>query len=250
MLNNQDKLDYMIALAAMKCAEEDAKAFNDLDTSDVVFDASYYKKRKKIINKYKRGPAMKTTGQVLIRLAAAIMIIVTLSVVLIGCVPGLRKAIYDAIVGWYNEYFTVRYENPDGYEKETRHSGPLETESAAVEMIAPTYIEEVRKPSNLPDGVWEDVISQNNTQITIDYYIGEEYLFSYTQMVLKVNDKYIDNDEVSIRPIDINGNDGTVIEYTEKNELNIIWSDNVYSYHIFSTECDLETLLKYAERVE
>ena len=250
MRNNQDKLDYMIALAAMKCAEEDAKAFNDLDTSDVVFDASYYKKRKKIINKYKRGPAMKTTGQVLIRLAAAIMIIVTLSVVLIGCVPGLRKAIYDAIVGWYNEYFTVRYENPDGYEKETRHSGPLETESAAVEVIAPTYIEEVRKPSNLPEGVWEDVLSENNTQITIDYYKGDEYLFSFTQGVLKPNDKYVDNDDINIKDIVINGKNAKVLEYINKKEISIIWNDDDYSYHIFSTECNLETLLKYAESVK
>ena len=249
MKNNQDKFDHLIALAAMKCAEEDAKAFNALDTSDVVFDDSYYRKRKRMINKYRRTTARKTTKTVLIRLAAAIMIIVTLSCVLIGCVPGLRKAIYDAIVKWYDDYFAVRYEDPNGQEKETNPEKETLFESEN-EIAAPTYIVEIRKPTNLPDGVWEDVLSENSTQITIDYYDGEKYLFSFIQMVLKANDKYVDNEDVNVKSIDINGNDGTVVEFTNKKEINIIWSDNEYSYHIFSTECDLETLLKYAESVK
>ena len=52
MQNNSDKFDHLISLSAIKCTEEDAKDFNDLDTSDVVFDSSYYRKRNKII---KRG---------------------------------------------------------------------------------------------------------------------------------------------------------------------------------------------------
>ena len=59
MFNNSDKFDHMIALAAMKCAEEDARALNELDTEGVSFDASYYRKRNRVINKCKRRSTVK-----------------------------------------------------------------------------------------------------------------------------------------------------------------------------------------------
>ena len=51
MQNNTDKLDHLIALAASKCLDEEAKALMDTDTSNVKFDDDYYRKRKKVINK-------------------------------------------------------------------------------------------------------------------------------------------------------------------------------------------------------
>ena len=49
MQNNSDKFDHLISLSAIKCTEEDAKKLKDIDTSDVVFDASYHRKRNKLI---------------------------------------------------------------------------------------------------------------------------------------------------------------------------------------------------------
>ena len=247
MLNNTDKFDHLIALAAMKCTEEEASELKSLDTSSVSFDPSYYRKRNKVIRQYKH----RTTGRrsTVVRLAVAIAAALILMTLLIGCVPRLREAIYNAIVEWYNDYFAVRYEDPDGKEKETGYVEESTT-TAESEVVAPTYIEDIRKPRDLPEGVWEDVLTQNNTHIIIDYYCGEAYLFSFTQMIIKPNDKYIDNDEVNVKYIDINGNSATVVEYIGKKEINIIWSDNEYSYHIFSTECDLSTLVEYAKSVK
>lgn len=246
MLNNSDKFDHLIALAAMKCTEEEAGELKSLDTSSVSFDPSYYRKRNKFIRQYKH----KSIGRrsIAIRLAVAIAAALILMSLLIGCVPKLREAIYNAIVEWYNECFSVRYEDPDGKEKETGYEEESTTEAESV--VAPTYIKNVRKPSDLPEGVWEDVIIENNTQITIDYYMGDEYLFSFIQVVMKPNDKYVDNDEVNVKYIDINGNNATVIEYIDKKEISIIWSDSEYSYQIFSTECDLPTLIEYAKSVK
>lgn len=246
MLNNSDKFDHLIALAAMKCTEEEAGELKSLDTSSVSFDPSYYRKRNKFIRQYKH----KSIGRrsIAIRLAVAIAAALILMSLLIGCVPRLREAIYNAIVEWYNECFSVRYEDPDGKEKETGYEEESTTEAESV--VAPTYIKNVRKPSDLPEGVWEDVIIENNTQITIDYYMGDEYLFSFIQVVMKPNDKYVDNDEVNVKYIDINGNNATVIEYIDKKEISIIWSDSEYSYQIFSTECDLPTLIEYAKSVK
>ena len=249
MFNNSDKFDHLIALAAMKCTEKEAKALNDLDTSGVTFDASYYRKRSKTINKCNRRAFVGITKAAAIRVAAVLIVMITLTCVLIGCVPGLRQAIYDAIVEWYNEYFTVRYEDPDGKEKET---GYVEQSTTATEsvIVAPTHIESVRKPTDLPDGVWEDKIIHNNTKMTIDYYLNDDFLFSFTQVILDPSDKYVDNEDVNIEYFKINGNDATVVAYKNKKEINIFWSDSEYSYHIFSTECDIETLLQYAKSVK
>ena len=249
MHNKSDKLDHLIALAAMNCAEEEAKEFKKLDTSNVEFDSSYYKKRKQIINKCKRRPAARLTKMFAIRVAAALMILITIGCVTIGCVPEWREAIFNAIVEWYDDCFAIRYENPEGQERETDPEKQTSPETEA-EIVVPTYIEEIRKPKNLPEGVWEDVLAATQTTINIDYYFNEEYLFSFSQLLLKPHDNYIDNEDGDVSYAKINGYDATVVDYTNKNEIYIFWSDGEYSYHIASTECDVETLIKYAESVK
>ena len=257
MQNNSDKFDHLIALAASKCLDEDTKAFMDADTSDVQFDEDYYRKRKQAINRSKRRSTLRCTKTVAIRLIAAIMVMVMLSCALIGCVPKWRRAIFNAILEWYDNYFAVTYEDPDAAPAETRHpettaAEPAESspdEPAEIKAV-PTYIEEVRKPTDLPDGVWEDVVLQNLITIEIDYYFGEDYLFSFSQRVLKPNDNYVDNEDTDVIYTNINGNEATIVEYVNKEETYILWSDGEYSYYILSTECDAETLITYAESVK
>jgi len=210
---------------------------------------SYYKKKKQIINKCRRDKSLRLTKFVAIRVAAALMILITLSCVLIGCVSEWREAIFNAIVEWYDDCFALRYEGPDSGEGETRNPETTDAETDTEKIKIPEYIEKVRKPRDLPEGVWEDVITNSLTTINIDYYNGEEYLFSFSQFILKPTDKYLDNEDGEIRSIKINGCDATVVEYTNKNEIYVFWSDGEYSYHISSTECDVETLIQYAESV-
>lgn len=247
MLNNSDKFDHLIALAATKCTEEEADELNSLDTSSVSFDPSYYRKRSKVIRQYKHKPRDRRSTAV--RLAVAIAAAVIVMSLLIGCVPRIREAIYNAIVEWYNDYFSVRYEDPDGQEKETLYEEESTTANE-LDADAPTFIEDIHKPRDLPEDVWEDVLSENNTHIIIDYYRGDEYLFSFTQSILKPIDRYVDNEDINVTYVQVNRNEATVFEYVDKKEINIIWNDGEYSYHIFSTQCDMETLIEYAESVK
>ena len=176
MYNKSDKFDHLIALAAMKCAEEDAKELNELDTSSVKFDPSYYRKRAKMINGRKRRPALKRARTVTLRVAAAIMIISMLGCIMIGCVPEWREAIFGAIIEWYDNCFAVRFETPGGSEPETE---PTDTNDG--QPTAPTSIEEIRKPTDLPEGVREDILLQNLSTFVVDYYFNDEYLFSFSQ---------------------------------------------------------------------
>ncbi|MBR2354050.1 MAG: DUF4367 domain-containing protein [Clostridia bacterium] len=245
MLNHSDKFDHLIALAATKCAEDDAKELQDLDTSDVTFDASYYKKKNKIIRTHKNTPSRSRFKTKTFRWVAAVIVIITMFGVLIGCVPRLRQAIYDAIVGWYDKYFTVSFESPSGQEQESAAD-----ENLAEEKVAPTYIEEPRKPTNLPEGVWEDEVIHSNAKIIIDYYVGEDYLFSFTQFLLKPFDKYVDNEEMDVTYTEINGFEATVIEYQYKDEICILWNDGEYAYQISSNTLGAEALIQYASSVK
>ncbi len=245
MFNNSDKFDHLIALAAINCAEEEAEALRNMDTSGVSFHESYYKKRAKIIKKYKRYPSGRSYKSTVVKVAVAAAVAVIMLSLFISCMPMLREAIYNAIVGWYEDYFTISYESPTGQERETEPV-PENGEQIAV----PTYIVEVHKPTDLPENILEDVVLKNSSKFAIDYYIGEEYLFSYSQFVLQPFDKYVDNEEIEVTSTYVNGNDATIVEYINKKEINIFWSDGEYAYHMFSTQCDVETLIKYAESVK
>lgn len=249
MQNKSDKFDYLIALAATKCLDEEAKALKEMDVSDVEFDEAYYRKRKKIINKTKRRATLSFRKTVAVRVAVAVMIIVMSVCLLIGCVPRWRQAIYEAIVKWYDDCFTVRYEDHNGKAAETRNTEVSVTDPEEV-IVVPTHIEEIRKPTGLPEGVWEDVVLQTSSVINIDYYSDEEYLFSFTQWLLKPSDNYVDNEDVNVTYIKINGNEASAVEYLNKEERYIFWNDGEYSYYIVSSECDLETLIRYAESVK
>ena len=249
MQNKSDKFDYLIALAATKCLDEEAKALKEMDVSDVEFDEAYYRKRKKIINKTKRRATLSFRKTVAVRVAVAVLIIVMSVCLLIGCVPRWRQAIYEAIVKWYDDCFTVRYESPNGKPQETTYPEESTSNTDPIK-VAPTQIEEIRKPRGLPEGVWEDVVLQNYAMISTDYYSNEDYLFSFTQWLLEPNDNRVDNEDVNVTYTKINGNDAAVVEYLNKEERYILWNDGEYSYYIVSTECDLETLIGYAESVK
>jgi hypothetical protein len=246
-MHNSDKFDHLIALAAMKCVEKEARELNEIDTSDVEFSASYYKKRAKIIRQCKRHSAASFSKAFVVKLVAVVAVVAMMTGVIIGCMPELRRAIYNAIVEWYDNYFAVRYESADG-EKETGFDE--ETESSPSATAAPTYIVSVRKPTILPEGVREEVVLETLTKFSADYYVDDQCMFSFSQYVLKSNDKYLDGENVDVSYIEINGHTATVVICIDEKGINILWSDKEYSYHIFSTKCDAETLLQYAESVK
>jgi hypothetical protein len=69
-------------------------------------------------------------------------------------------------------------------------------------------------------------------------------------VILDPSNKYVDNEDVDVTHIKINGNDATVVERIDNKDIDIFWNDSEYSYHIFSTECDLDILVEYAESVK
>ena len=53
-----DKLDVLIALSAKDCGNDDVEMFRKLDTSNVSLDKSFYRKKQRVINRYRHQPTV------------------------------------------------------------------------------------------------------------------------------------------------------------------------------------------------
>lgn len=269
--NKTDKLDLLIALAARDAAQDDLDMLASLDTSTVVFDKDYERKKRATINQICSRPNIRKLKYVGVRVAVALLSLILLAALVIGCVPPVRDAFIEAVVEWYDNYFTIRFETPNNPQNggiadtdetesqtyDTETSTTDETESQTVETTEettakepPKTIETIRKPTALPEGIEEDMYLANDSLVGIDYYLNGEYVIAFSQHLLENSDKYYDSDSATITEIRVNNYPSMLIEFTDKSEIAILWNDEEYIYMILSEFYDAEQLLVFAESVK
>lgn len=280
-----DKLDYLLYMVAAECCKTDVEKFDSIDDSKVDFSEDFCKKRDRIIRKYKYRPFLISVRKVAARAAIVLMAIMSAAFITVMAVEPLREAVFEAVIEWYDDYLTIRYERTDETDgateavtegktengianeatsestngvvgetteestDESTDESTSETETVVNEVTPPTTIEEVRKPTNLPDGVVEDVVIQNSVGVCIDYYLDNELIYSFEQLLLNNKDQYVDNESAVVCDVEINGNAGMVVEYTDKVGLTIVWNDGEYIYHIYSEKVDSNDLIVFAQSV-
>ena len=108
---------------------------------------------------------------------------------------------------------------------------------------------EYKKPSDLPSGYEGMESFKGKSQFVVDYYFGEEWSFTYIQVLLTETEKwYDDNGKMNVKTGTINGMEAVVLLSDGENTSLIVWHDEVYSYSIdgFLTE---EELIAFAESV-
>lgn len=259
-----DKLDALISLTAKDCGDDDVEMFNNLDISNVTLDKRFYSRMRRIISKHEHTAAVLTLKKCLVRVAVALMALMSLGFLTIMATPDLREALFDAVVEWYENYVSIRYV-PIENETDETHETDITEESTDVSLTAdsgeeskapavvtpPTKIEKVMKPTYVPEGIESEEIT-NNTMVVIDYYCGNDLYFTYHQTLLNGHDKLFNNKSTKISEITINETVATLIEYNDRSEKNIIWNDGLYFYHIevFESSISIEELLKVAESVQ
>ena len=72
---------------------------------------------------------------------------------------------------------------------------------------------------------------------------------SFTQALYDDRDKLYDNKVGVSHSIEVNGYRAVVLEL-ESNGLEIIWTDGVYYYDVYSTTLDVDELIKVASSVQ
>lgn len=234
-----DKLDMLICLAARQCGNDDVEAFDNTDTNDIKLSHGFYARARRTVSRYRHRTMMKTLHRVSVRIAVALMALMSLCVITVVAIPDLRHAVSGAVVEWYNDCISVKFE-PD--ESNIADAPTNHNSDAPVNF-------DVKMPTRLPDGVTEKVIANNEWRFVVNYYSGDKLLCSYRQCPLTDSKEYFDNTGIKISSIDIHDYTASLIEYSDHNAKTIIWNDGKYIYRIMSYELSRGELIDMAESI-
>lgn len=248
----RDKLDYLICIAASKCYDDYAKEFDAIDTSNVAFSKSYESKKKRIIWQYKNKDRNNKIKKVAFRIAICAMLIMSIFFVTVMAVEPLREALFETVIEWYDDYFTIRFESPTSVPTSIGDSGLSETptEPPVPVITPPTIIEEVRKPTYLPEGVEEEPVMETKAMVMTEYYLGDELYCSFSQKLLEEYDKYIDNEGAIIDEVNVGEYKATLATYDGKDDVYLFWTDGEYIYQLYTYFAPTDELIKIAESIK
>ncbi len=260
--SENDKLDCLIQLAYWQCAAKDAARFDETDGAEIVVPKRLDRKVKRLIDKNAHERKTVSSKRILGRIAIAAMLIMSVMFTILMSVTGIREAIWRAIVEWHENYITIRYEKdteamdeytPENTENNASDSTKEEDSVPSLEnnesIIPPTSIEEVRKPTYVIEGAFEDTY-QNKAYYLLDYYVENDLVCSFTQFVINDRNRYFDNETAIVKEIYINDYSASLVTYSDKSEISIVWSDKEYVYVLFSSVMDIEQLTAIAESVK
>lgn len=266
-----DRFDCVVRLALLNCGDRDVAMFNAIDDSQVVLSPRLNKRIHRLIAQHAREEMFAPSRRLAVRIIVAAMLILSLSCVAMLSISGVREAIRRVIVSWYEDYLTIEY-FVDENDTTTTSSGE-ETEkniysafpnpkgnctddcacssdgTTAPTKPIPTQIEEVRKPV-VPSDIEEDIVGKNALTISIDYYRGDDYIFTYSQLVLKKSQKYFDNEGALVSERGFDGYVAQVITYKDKPEVQFIWNDGEYVYILSSAALSVDDMVELARSVQ
>lgn len=238
-----DKLDLIIAWAARDCENDEAEKFKNIDTSGVVLSAGFYARKRRLIGRYKLRPALAVCRKCFVRVAVALMALMSIGFLTVMAIPDVRNAMFDAVVEWYEDYIAVRLDPG----KDGDHTGEGTSSSAGGAL---TRVERAMKPTYiLQQNVEEDVIRNSESGVVIDYYVGDDLILTYYQMIYDGSETLIDSDISDMYDTEINGNKAVVIKHRSEGYM-IIWTDGEYYFQLHSTVFGTDELIKTASSVK
>lgn len=239
-----DKLDLLILFAAKDSGNDDVEDFKSLDISEVKLSRDFYAKQKRTVNASRHKANVPGIRKVLIRIAVALMALMSLGFLTVMAVPDLREAVFEVVIEWYDNYVSVRFEKAE--EDRTSTHEPDESHSV---IVPPTKIEKVMKPTYIPEGAEEDVVANNKFIVVTDYYLEDDLVLSFTQTLYSNKEKLLDNNTGDFYNIDINSYSAVAFAL-ERNGCAIIWTDGNYYYYAQSYLFDIEDIRKIALSVQ
>ena len=235
-----DELDILIE-SAVEDTEDDFDEFDSLDISDVEFSPSYQRRKRRVIRRYKYAPVIAAAQKICSRVAMFAGVILTVALITVMSVSALREAIIGAVIEWYNDYVSVRFETEAP--TENIDAVPSETEEPWEAVM------KARRPTDIQEGVEEVVHLDSKANVFIDYYSGGAFWASYSQRIYNENDIYVDNEALVLEIIDIHGYEAIIFQFVSKEEKVLLWNDGLYVYYIV-TVGTVNNLISLAESIE
>ena len=220
-----DELDVLID-SAVEDGIDEFDEFDNLDISNVEFSPSYKRRKRRIIRKYKYAPVIATVKRIASKAAMFAGVLLTATLITVMSVSALREAIIDAVIEWYNDYVSVRFETEAP--TENIEAVPSETEKPWEAVM------KARRPTEIPEGVDEIVHANHEARVSIDYYLDGYLWASYNQTFYNEQNIYVDNEAVIIDKIDIQGYEAIIFRYATKEQTVLIWNDGMYVYRLYT----------------
>ena len=228
-----DKYDYLIAMATLDAENDDVEMFDNIDTSDVVLSGQVVRKINKLIKTSHKNPDKHITKvcRILSHVAIVALVVISAMFTVMMSVSAIRNAIWNVIVEWQDQYLSVDYESN-------------------VPASPPATLEEVRKPTLLPQGVEESVIFDDKWSYFTEYYIENECCLVFHQSRLNTGESYIDSETVIIEDVMIGEFEGLLLTYEKNTDTIILWNDGEYRYTLTGYGIDPEILIMIAKSVK
>ena len=206
--------------------------FEKLDASEVVLSNCTTNKINNLIKssskcKTKNNSKAKT---VLSKVAVIALVVMSIAFAAMMSVSAIRNAIWNTIVEWYDKYISIGYK-PDHPES------------------VPATIEEIRKPTLLPQGAEEEIITNTSVVYFSEYYSGDKCIMSFKQSVLDSEESYIDAELGTMQKIKIGNFEAVALIYQKNDSMKILWNDGVYKYDITGFNLELQTLILVSQSV-
>jgi hypothetical protein len=88
--------------------------------------------------------------------------------------------------------------------------------------------------------------------IEANYYLGEDILYSYFQLLLNDTARHINGEGARLSDVDINGAKGILIEYPndEMGYATVMWNDGEYVYQLIGYKGDARETIEVARSVK
>ena len=243
MNNANDRLDYLIGLAMLDYASDEVAKFEAIDVSDVVIDESLDRRIYRLINKKEREFKARKIRKISFRVAIAAMLVMSIMLLSMLLISGVREAIWNAIVTWYDDYIAIIFvqeepkatdlQNTDSFSgvSATDKASDGEKVDGALEASPPTEILEYKKPV-VPDVYTEVELVKNDVCYMIDYYKDGKRDFLYCQNIYDGEEQRFDNAMIESKVVLIDKYSGIIVLKEENEPNTITWTDGEYLYAI------------------
>ncbi|MBQ3590014.1 MAG: DUF4367 domain-containing protein [Clostridia bacterium] len=223
-----DKSDFLLNYLIEGCGNDELELYKNLDVSNEEYGKNFEKIRKRIL----KGKRIKTKKEKTVflvkRISLILLLCFSLAFVTLMSVSATRKAIWNVVFDWYKTHFSVEFDSTS----DSTENEPL------------TEIKEINKPTNLPNGIEEEIVIDFPLIFMCEYYREDDYVGNFQQKIIEeINIFTIDAENISIYNTNIGKHYVTVVE--SEAEISIFWMDNHYYYIISGTDMSfLEELVK------
>ena len=222
MIYSNDRSELKWKLLIDGFSDDDVYMFNNLDASNVIFDKEYYKKRDKLVRNESKRPKIRSLKRVSARIAVAVLVVLSVMFMTIMSISAVRNVIWAVIVEWYDEYIEIK------------HDDGTTNENSTLEKI-----EFINKPTVLPDEVEEETVIENFTTVIYEYYIGDDYICTFTQGIKgESSNLQIDSEGALAYSIVIGDKNISVFNDTD-GFVTMYWFDEYYDYSLIGIDTDI-----------